>query len=42
MKIVLAAPRFFPFLGGVETSTRELARRFADRGHEITVVTSNP
>lgn len=42
MRIVFAAPRYFPFLGGVETSTRELAGRFADRGHEVTVVTSNP
>lgn len=42
MKIVFTAPRYAPFVGGVETHTQALATRLAARGHEVVVVTTNP
>lgn len=42
MRIVYSCPRFDPFLGGVESHTRELASRLAARGHDVHIVTANP
>jgi 1,2-diacylglycerol 3-alpha-glucosyltransferase len=38
VRIALLAPRFHPFLGGVETHVRELATRFAASGHGVDVL----
>jgi glycosyltransferase involved in cell wall biosynthesis len=35
-------PRFAPFIGGVETHTEEVARRLAERGHQVTIATTDP
>ena len=39
MKITLASHHFFPEVGGIETMSELLARRFVEQGHQITVVT---
>ena len=41
MRIALVTPRYPPQTGGVETHVRELAERFADRGHAVTVFTAD-
>lgn len=40
MRILLTAHRFWPHVGGTEMAVGSLARRFAARGHEVTVATS--
>ena len=40
MRIVQIAPYYHPHAGGVESHVRAIAREFARRGHEVTVVTS--
>jgi glycosyltransferase involved in cell wall biosynthesis len=40
VRIVQVSPFFYPHAGGVETHVRSLAREFARRGHDVTVVTS--
>ncbi len=40
MKILLACELYFPSIGGVQVVMRQLAERFAQRGHEVTVVTT--
>jgi glycosyltransferase involved in cell wall biosynthesis len=42
MRVVLTSPRYEPYLGGVETHTREIAQRMAEHGCDVYVVTSNP
>ena len=41
MKLCYVTSRYRPHTGGVETHVAELATRFADRGHEVTVVTAD-
>jgi len=41
MHIVYLTPNFYPSIGGIETYVYELSRRLADRGHEVSVVTSD-
>ena len=40
MRILLTAHRFWPHVGGTEMAVESLARRFAAKGHEVTVATS--
>lgn len=40
MRILLTAHRFWPHVGGTETAVESLARRFAAKGHEVSVATS--
>ena len=42
MKITLASHHFFPEVGGIETMSELLARRFVAQGHEVTLVTQTP
>ena len=42
MRIAQVCARAFPLLGGVETHVEEVSARLADRGHEVTVVTTDP
>jgi glycosyltransferase involved in cell wall biosynthesis/GT2 family glycosyltransferase len=42
LRILQVTPRFAPFAGGVETHTQEVARRLAERGHLVTVATTDP
>ena len=41
-RILLVTPRYFPYMGGVETHVYEVARRFAAAGHSATVLTTDP
>jgi glycosyltransferase involved in cell wall biosynthesis len=40
VRIVQVAPYYAPHAGGVESHVRAIAREFARRGHEVTVLTS--
>ena len=40
MRIVMTAHRFLPHVGGTELAVAALARRFAAKGHDVTVATS--
>jgi glycosyltransferase involved in cell wall biosynthesis len=42
MKIVQVCPRYKPQIGGVETVVEEISRRLAAKGHDLTVVTTDP
>lgn len=41
-RVLMVAVRYFPFMGGVETHVYEVSRRLAQKGFEVTVVTTNP
>lgn len=41
MELCYVTSRYRPHTGGVETHVAELATRFADRGHEVTVVAAD-
>jgi len=42
LRILLVAARYFPSVGGVEVHTYEVARRLTRRGHEVSVLTTDP
>lgn len=42
MRVLLVTPRYFPLMGGVETHVYEVARRFAAKGVDTTVLTTDP
>jgi glycosyltransferase involved in cell wall biosynthesis len=42
MRIAQVCPRYSPYIGGVETHVEELSRRLARKGHEVTVMTTDP
>jgi glycogen synthase len=42
LRVLLVTPRYFPLMGGVETHVYEVARRFAAKGVETTVLTTDP
>lgn len=42
LRALMVTPRFFPSIGGVETHVYEVGRRMANRGVEITVLTTDP
>ncbi len=42
LRVLMVAIRFFPFMGGLETHTYEVARRLVQSGVSVTVVTANP
>lgn len=41
MKLCYVTSRYRPHTGGIETHVSELATRFADRGHDVTVVSAD-
>lgn len=41
-KVLIVSPRYFPFSGGVQNHTYQIARRMTERGLDVTVLTSNP
>jgi len=42
LRILHVTARYPPYVGGIETHTREVARRLARRGHRVTVLTTDP
>lgn len=42
LRLLLVTARYFPYMGGIETHTYEVARRLARRQVEVTVLTSDP
>ncbi len=42
MKIIQVCPRYKPQIGGVETVVEEISRRMVARGHDVSVVTTDP
>ena len=42
MKIIEVCPRYYPFIGGIETHVREISDRIKNRGHEIEIFTTDP
>ncbi len=42
MRIAQVCPRYSPYIGGVETHVGELSKRLARKGHEVTVITTDP
>lgn len=41
-RVLLVTARYFPFIGGTETHTYEMARRLVALGHAVTVLTTDP
>ncbi len=41
MKIIQVTQRFFPAIGGVETHVYNIAKKLVEKGHEVTVYTSD-
>ncbi len=42
MKIAHVCPRFYPYIGGVETHVMEVTRRLSNKGFEVEVLTTDP
>ena len=42
LRVLLVTPRYFPYVGGVETHTAEVAQRLTAAGNEVTVLTTDP
>lgn len=41
MRIALVCPQFYPSTGGIENDIYDTAQRLMQRGHDVTVITSN-
>jgi glycosyltransferase involved in cell wall biosynthesis len=42
MRIAHVSPRFYPYVGGIETHVREISRRLLREGIEVEVLTTDP
>ena len=42
LRVLIVTPRYFPFIGGVENHTYQVARRMAHLGIDITVLSADP
>lgn len=42
LRILMVAARYFPFMGGTEAHIHETGRRLAERGHSVSVLTTDP
>ncbi len=42
LRVLLVTPRYYPYMGGVETHVHEMARRFAAKGIDTTILTTDP
>ncbi len=40
LRVLMVTPRFFPFMGGIETHVYEVGRRLAQTGVDVTVLTT--
>src|SRR5512143_3767639 len=41
LKVLMATPRYFPFVGGVENHVHQVARRLARTGTDVTILTAD-
>jgi glycosyltransferase involved in cell wall biosynthesis len=42
MRIAVVSPKYHPYLGGVETQTKEITERLAKKGFEVEILTTDP
>lgn len=42
LRLLMVTPRYFPYIGGVETHVYEVARRLARIGVDVTILTADP
>ena len=42
MKIAQVCPRYYPYIGGVETRVKEVSERLAKKGFDVEVLTTDP
>ena len=42
MRILMVAARYYPYMGGVEAHTHEVARQLVARGQSVTVLSTDP
>ncbi len=42
LRVLMVTPRFFPFMGGIETHVYEVGRRLVQAGVDVTVLTTRP
>jgi len=42
LRILMVTPRYFPYMGGVESHVYQVCRRMAALGHDMTVLTADP
>ncbi len=42
LRVLMVTPRFFPFMGGIETHVYEVGRRMVQDGVEVTILTTRP
>ena len=42
MKVLQVCPRYYPYLGGLETHVQEISERLVKKGFEVEVVTTDP
>ena len=42
MKIAQVCPRYYPYIGGVETVVKEVSERLVQKGFEVDVLSQDP
>lgn len=42
LRVAMVTPRYFPYMGGIETHVHEVSRRLAAEGVDVTVLTTDP
>ena len=42
LRVLMVTPRFFPFMGGIETHVYEVGRRLVQTGVDVTILTTRP
>lgn len=42
LNVIMVTPRYYPYMGGIETHVYEVGRRLAQRGNRITILTTMP
>jgi glycosyltransferase involved in cell wall biosynthesis len=42
LRITMVSARYYPYLGGIETHIHEVGKRMVARGHQVTVLTTDP
>ena len=42
LRVLMVTPRFFPFMGGIETHVYEVGRRLVQSGVDVTILTTRP